>query len=138
VSFGSPAVQVAVSASRGFNTQRSKRAPTTAPPAGITPAAPGQILVAGTTLDIVSGCTSNPVPGYDVSSFVAYGDFGPLVVEEGRGEASAFDMFSDSGNAIDTDEYEDLGDAGFGMFASQGDSSFEVAANPGNCVRTMW
>jgi hypothetical protein len=106
-------------------------APTTAaPPAGITPAAPGQILVAGQAYDIASACTSNPVPGYGLVSYVALGDFGPLVVEEGIDEGNAFGLFSDGGNAIDTDDYEDLGSAGFGMIAFQGDSGFEVAANP--------
>jgi hypothetical protein len=107
-------------------------APTTAAPEGITPAAPGQILIANSAFDIVSACTSNPVPGYGVVSYVAFGDLGPLVVEEGNDEGNVFGMFSDRGIAIETGDYEDLGDAGFGMLASEGDGAFEVAANPGD------
>jgi hypothetical protein len=105
---------------------------TTADPAGITPAAPGQMLVADTGYDIVSACTSNPVTGYVVRSFVAFGESGPLVVEEGDDEGNTFGMFSDEGIRTDTDEYQDFGDAGFGMLAFEGDGFFEVAANPGD------
>ncbi len=107
-------------------------APTTVAPAGITPAAPGQVLVAGRALDIVSGCTSNPAPGYGLRSFVAFDDSTVVVVEEGNDEGNAFGLFSDNGGGIDTGEYEDFGDGGFGMLAFQGDGFFEVAANPGD------
>lgn len=105
-------------------------APTTAPPAGITPAAPGQALVAAEAYDIVSACSTSPVPGYQVTSYVVFGQFGPLLIEEAVDEGNAFGFFSDAGNAIDTADYVDLGDAGFGMLAFEGDGSFEVAANP--------
>lgn len=106
-------------------------APTTTAPEGITPAQPGQALVAGMASNIASGCTTSPAPGYSVRSYVTVTESGPLIIEEGNDEGNAFGMFSDSGNPIDTEEYTELSD-GFGMFALQGDGGFEVAVNPGD------
>ncbi|MDG1391362.1 MAG: hypothetical protein P8P69_04870 [Ilumatobacter sp.] len=105
-------------------------APTTAPPTGTAPAAPGTALVAGTVYDIVHACTTSPVPGYQVTSYVAVADFGPLVIEQGIDEGNAFGLYSEAGIPIDTGEYTDLGDDGFAMLAFEGGGSFEVAANP--------
>lgn len=108
----------------------STAAPTTAAPIGITPAAPGTALVAGTEYNLVSGCTMSPVPGYSISSYVVMTEAGPLLIESGNDEGNAFGFFSDAGNALDTEGYEDFEDGGFGMYAVQGDNAFEVAVNP--------
>jgi hypothetical protein len=80
--------------------------------------------------DIVHACTTSPVPGYQVTSYVAVADFGPLVIEQGIDEGNAFGLYSEAGIPIDTGEYTDLGDDGFAMLAFEGGGSFEVAANP--------
>ena len=85
-------------------------APTTSPPTGTAPAAPGTALVAGTVYDIVHACTTSPVPGYQVTSYVAVADFGPLVIEQGIDEGNAFGLYS--------------------MLGIEGGRSFEGAANP--------
>ena len=105
-------------------------APTTAPPEGTAPAAPGTALVAGTVYEIVHACTTSPVPGYQVTSFVAVAEFGPLVIEQGIDDSNAFGLYSEAGIALDTREYTDLGDDGFAMLVLGGDGSFEVSANP--------
>ena len=105
-------------------------APTTAPPEGTAPAAPGTAQVAGTVYKIVHACTTSPVPGYQVTSFVAVAEFGPLVIEQGIDESNAFGLYSEAGIALDTREYTDLGDDGFAMLVLGGDGSFEVSANP--------
>ena len=104
--------------------------PTTAPPEGTAPAAPGTALVAGTVYEIVHACTTSPVPGYRVTSFVAVAEFGPLVIEQGIDDSNAFGLYSEAGIALDTRDYTDLGDDGFAMLVLAGDSSFEVSANP--------
>ncbi|WP_394935937.1 hypothetical protein [uncultured Ilumatobacter sp.] len=103
---------------------------TTAPSEGTAPAAPGTALVAGTEYKIVHACTTSPVPGYQVTSFVAAAEFGPLVIEQGIDESNAFGLYSEAGIALDTREYTDLGDDGFAMLVLGGDGSFEVSANP--------
>lgn len=103
---------------------------TTAPSEGTAPAAPGTALVAGTVYKIVHACTTSPVPGYQVTSFVAAAEFGPLVIEQGIDESNAFGLYSEAGIALDTREYTDLGDDGFAMLVLGGDGSFEVSANP--------
>ena len=105
-------------------------APTTAPPEGTAPAAPGTAQVAGTVYKIVHACTTSPVPGYQVTSFVAVAEFGPLVIEQGIDDSNAFGLYSEAGIALDTREYTDLGDDGFAMLVLGGDGSFEVSANP--------
>ena len=105
-------------------------APTTAPPEGTAPAAPGTAQVAGTVYKIVHACTTSPVPGYQVTSFVTVAEFGPLVIEQGIDESNAFGLYSEAGIALDTREYTDLGDDGFAMLVLGGDGSFEVSANP--------
>jgi hypothetical protein len=79
---------------------------------------------------IVHACTTSPVPGYQVTSFVAVAEFGPLVIEQGIDESNAFGLYSEAGIALDTREYTDLGDDGFAMLVLGGDGSFEVSANP--------
>jgi hypothetical protein len=103
---------------------------TTAPSEGTAPAAPGTALVAGTEYKIVHACTTSPVTGYQVTSFVAAAEFGPLVIEQGIDESNAFGLYSEAGIALDTREYTDLGDDGFAMLVLGGDGSFEVSANP--------
>ena len=109
-------------------------APTTAPPEGTAPAAPGTAQVAGTVYKIVHACTTSPVPGYQVTSFVAVAEFGPLVIEQGIDESNAFGLYSEAGIALDTREYTDLGDDGFAMLVLGGDGSFEVSANPSGLI----